>query len=76
MPEKQTHDDVRRGTTTLFGALEVATGRPFGPVVAAINYGDSVAAGRVDRPSGATWTKPPHADPSRGPRNGGRLSPS
>src|SRR5690348_5435450 len=27
MPEKQTHDYVRHGTTTLFAALEVATGR-------------------------------------------------
>ena len=26
LPEKQTHDDVRHGTTTLFAALEVATG--------------------------------------------------
>ena len=27
LPEKQTHDYVRHGTTTLFAALEVATGR-------------------------------------------------
>ena len=27
LPEKQTHDYVRNGTTTLFAALEVATGR-------------------------------------------------
>src|SRR3954452_19031450 len=27
MPEKQTHDYVRHGTTTLFAALEVATGK-------------------------------------------------
>jgi hypothetical protein len=27
IPEKQTHDYVRRGTTTLFAALEVATGK-------------------------------------------------
>ncbi len=27
MPEKQTHDYVRHGTTTLFAALEVATGQ-------------------------------------------------
>ena len=27
MPQKQTHDYVRHGTTTLFAALEVATGR-------------------------------------------------
>ena len=27
VPEKQTHDYVRNGTTTLFAALEVATGR-------------------------------------------------
>ncbi len=27
IPEKQTHDYVRNGTTTLFAALEVATGR-------------------------------------------------
>jgi transposase len=27
VPEKQTHDYVRHGTTTLFAALEVATGR-------------------------------------------------
>ena len=27
MPEKQTHDYVRNGTTTLFAALEVATGK-------------------------------------------------
>ena len=27
MPEKQTHDDVRHATTTLFAALEVATGK-------------------------------------------------
>jgi len=26
IPEKQTHDYVRHGTTTLFAALEVATG--------------------------------------------------
>ena len=26
IPEKQTHDDKRNGTTTLFAALEVATG--------------------------------------------------
>jgi transposase len=26
-PERRTHDDVRHGTTTLFAALEVATGR-------------------------------------------------
>src|SRR3954453_21299073 len=29
IPEKQTHDYVRHGTTTLFAALEVATGRWF-----------------------------------------------
>jgi DDE superfamily endonuclease len=27
MPEKATHDYIRHGTTTLFAALEVATGR-------------------------------------------------
>jgi hypothetical protein len=27
IPEKQTHDYVRHGTTTLFAALEVATGK-------------------------------------------------
>ena len=27
MPEKQTHDDKRNGTTSLFAALEVATGK-------------------------------------------------
>jgi len=27
IPEKQTHDYVRQGTTTLFAALEVATGK-------------------------------------------------
>lgn len=27
IPERQTHDYVRHGTTTLFAALEVATGR-------------------------------------------------
>ncbi|GAA3138958.1 hypothetical protein GCM10020255_014930 [Rhodococcus baikonurensis] len=27
MPEKQTHDYIRNGTTTLFAALEIATGR-------------------------------------------------
>ncbi len=27
LPEKQTHDYVRHGTTTLFAALEVATGK-------------------------------------------------
>ena len=27
MPEKRTHDYVRHGTTTLFAALEVATGK-------------------------------------------------
>ena len=27
VPEKQTHDYVRHGTTTLFAALEVATGK-------------------------------------------------
>ncbi len=27
MPEKATHDNVRHGTTTLFAALEVATGK-------------------------------------------------
>jgi transposase len=27
VPEKQTHDYVRNGTTTLFAALEVATGK-------------------------------------------------
>ena len=27
IPEKQTHDDIRHGTTTLFAALEIATGR-------------------------------------------------
>jgi len=26
-PEQRTHDDTRHGTTTLFAALEVATGR-------------------------------------------------
>jgi hypothetical protein len=27
LPERATHDDVRHGTTTLFAALQVATGR-------------------------------------------------
>ena len=27
LPEKQTHDYIRHGTTTLFAALEIATGR-------------------------------------------------
>jgi hypothetical protein len=27
LPEKATHDYIRHGTTTLFAALEVATGR-------------------------------------------------
>ena len=27
LPERATHDDVRHGTTTLFAALEVATGK-------------------------------------------------
>ena len=27
LPEKETHDYVRHGTTTLFAALEVATGK-------------------------------------------------
>jgi hypothetical protein len=27
LPARQTHDYVRRGTTTLFAALEVATGK-------------------------------------------------
>lgn len=30
MPEKQTHDYVRNGTTTLFAALEIATGKVTG----------------------------------------------
>jgi transposase len=29
-PERRSYDDRRRGTTTLFAALEVATGRPLG----------------------------------------------
>jgi hypothetical protein len=27
IPERQTHDDKRHGTTTLFAALEIATGK-------------------------------------------------
>jgi transposase len=32
MPERRTHDDVRNGTSSLFVALEVATGRVIGSV--------------------------------------------
>jgi hypothetical protein len=31
IPERQTHDYVRHGTTTLFVALDVATGKVTGP---------------------------------------------
>ena len=30
LPERRTHDYVRHGTTTLFGALEIATGKVTG----------------------------------------------
>jgi hypothetical protein len=30
IPERQTHDYIRHGTTTLFAALEVATGKVTG----------------------------------------------
>jgi hypothetical protein len=31
IPERQTHDYVRHGTTTLFVALDIATGKVTGP---------------------------------------------
>lgn len=36
MPERRTHDYVRHGTTTLFAALDVATGKVIGETIAAI----------------------------------------
>lgn len=30
IPERRTHDDMRHGTTTLFAALDIATGEVFG----------------------------------------------
>ncbi len=51
-PERRTHDYVRHGTTTLFAALEVATGQGHRPV---LRRGTATAS---SSPSSSWWPRP------------------
>ena len=70
VPAKQTHDYVRHGTTTLFAALEVATGKVVDRCYAAPPRGvpglPQVRSPRPTRGSSCTWcatTTPPTSTP-------------
>ena len=59
VPEKQTHDYVRHGTTTLFAALEVATGRVEQACLPRHRHQEFLRvpqAGRQGLPAGASCT--------------------
>jgi transposase len=73
VPERQTHDYVRNGTTTLFAALDVATGRVeqtcLPDIVTRSSCGSSNRSPRPTRGSSCTWssttTPPTSTQPSR-----------
>ena len=74
MPERQTHDYTRHHTTTLFAALEVATGKVTAPAIpATVTRSSCASSNRSPRPipaSSCTWsvtTTPPANIPRSAP---------
>ena len=60
LAERRTHDYVRHGTTTLFAALEIATGKVTGVVQAAapapgVPGLPQAGRPRLPRPASCTW---------------------
>ena len=60
LAERRTHDYVRHGTTTLFAALEIATGKVTGAVQAAapppgVPGLPQPGRPRLPRPASCTW---------------------
>jgi hypothetical protein len=60
-PERRTHDYVRHGTSTLFAALEIATGKVTGACKKVVEEGAQVGSCRGRRAHTHTWWCPRRA---------------